>query len=177
MTATITIPHHESGVVRVFAISRPMSTMARLLKQQPKAALASDLLAHDVTSDMIELFALSDLTGVGLSRYLADGYDIAPDALRADHLRLEGLDGYVLLLFSTIAGGATVSLRPHADLTLVGTYAEPKAMHAVQPIPSEAAKPYSGTSDSPIAPNRSRVGSALTVIGALMIAFLIWWIV
>lgn len=176
MTATITIPHHESGVIRVFAISRPISTMARQLKQQPKAALASDLLAHDVTPEMIELFALSDLKGVGLSRYLADGYDIAPEALRADHLRLEGLDGYVLLLFSSIAEAEKVSLRPHADLTLVGTYAEPKAAHAAQPIPSEAAKPYSGASDSPTAPNRSRVGSALTVIGALLIVFLIWWI-
>ncbi|MEQ6201755.1 hypothetical protein ABMC88_01755 [Sulfitobacter sp. HNIBRBA2951] len=176
MTNAITIPHHESGVIRVFAISRPISTVARQLKQQPKAALASDLLAHEVKPDMIELFALSDLTGVGLSRYLADGYDIAPDALRSDHLRLEGLDGYVLLLFSTIAEAATVTLQPHADLTLVGTYAEPKPAHAARPIPSDAAKPYSGTSDSPTAPNRSRVGSALTVVGALVIAFLIWWI-
>jgi len=114
MTSSIVIPRHEHGVIRVFAISRPIAGVARALKQQPKAALATELLGHPVTSDTVELFALSDLTGVGLSRYLADGYDIEPEALRADHSRLEGLDGYVLLLFSSVAKDNTVTLRLHA---------------------------------------------------------------
>ena len=177
MKSAVLIPRHEHGVIRVFAISRPIAGVARALKQQSKAALATDLLGHPVTTDMIELFALSDLTGVGLSRYLADGYDIEPDALRADHTRLEGLDGYVLLLFSSVAKDTTVTLRPHADLTLVGTYAEPKPMQAAAPISTDAAKPYSGNNDTAQAPKRSRAGSILTVVCALLIFLLIWWIV
>ena len=177
MTSPVLIPRHEHGVIRVFAISRPIAGVARALKQQPKAALASELLGHTVTSDMMELFALSDLTGVGLSRYLADGYDIDPEALRADHTRLEGLDGYVLLLFSSVAKDDTITLRPHADLTLVGTYAEPKPVQAAAPVSTDAAKPYSGHSDAPQAPKRSRAGSILTVAFALLIVLLIWWII
>ena len=177
MTSPVVIPRHEHGVIRIFAISRPIAGVARALRQHPKAALATELLGHAVTSDMIELFALSDLTGVGLSRYLADGYDVDAEALRADHTRLEGLDGYVLLLFSSVAKDDTVALRPHADLTLVGTYAEPKPAQAATPISTDAAKPYSGHNDAPQAPKRSRAGSIATVACVLLIALLIWWII
>ena len=177
MTQAVVIPRHEHGVIRVFAISRPIAGVARALKQHPKAVLATELLGHAVTVDMIELFALSDLTGVGLSRYLADGYDIDAEALRADHTRLEGLDGYVLLLFSSVAKDDTVTLRPHADLTLVGTYAEPKPAQAAAPISTDAAKPYSGHNETSQPPKRSRAGSIFTVVCALLIFLLLWWIV
>lgn len=171
----IEIPRSESGVIRVFAISRPMATMARLLKQQPKAALASLLLRHEVGDADFELFALSDLAGVGLPGYLSEGYDVDKDAIRMDHARLDALDGYVLLLFSSVSASDDVILEPDTDLTLIGTYAEPKAAHAAVPIAAQAAKPYSGVQSEAVAPKRSRVGSALTAaIGVLILIFIVW---
>lgn len=173
----IDISKTEHGVIRVFTISRPMEDMARALHQQSKATVAATLLSHPVSDRDVELFALSDLVGVGLPAYLTDGYDVDKDAVRADRTRLEALDGYVLLLFSHVSNDGDVSLHPTADLTLIGTYAEPKAQHAVAPITSQAAKPYSGVSDTPVAPTRSRVGSALTAVIVLLALLLIWWII
>ncbi|MCX7566908.1 hypothetical protein OS189_11210 [Sulfitobacter sp. F26169L] len=174
--SVIEIPIAERGVIRVFAISRPMSEMARLLKQHSKPALASTLLSHPVSQDDIELFALSDLAGVGLPAYLTDGYDVDKAAVRADRARLDALDGYVLLLFSRVSNDGDVTLHPSSDLTLIGTYAEPKSERSAVPIATASAKLYSGVTPTPRAPERSRVGSALTAVVALLILTVIWWI-
>jgi hypothetical protein len=175
MTA-IEIPRTEFGTIRVFAVSRPMANMARALRQQSKAALASTLLGHQVSEDDIELFALSDLTGVGLHGYLSEGYDVDKEALRADRVRLEALDGYVLLNFSRINAQGDVTLMPNSDLTLIGTYIEPKAEHTATPITTDAAKPYSGVTTPAQPPRRSRVGSAFTTAAGMLALLIIWWI-
>lgn len=173
---TIQIPRAEHGTIRVFAISRPIADMARALKQQSKATLASEYLGTEVTADDIELFALSDLTGVGLHGYLSEGYDVDKDALRADRARLEALDGYILLVFSRISAQGDVVLKPASVLTLIGTYAEPKAKYGAAPLPTDAAKPYSGVTAQAQAPRRSRVGSVFTAAGALLALLILWWI-
>lgn len=172
----IEIPNTEHGVIRIFAISRPMSDMARALKQQPKATLASAMLFHPVSAEDIEIFAVSDLAGVGLPAYLTDGYDVDKDAIRADHSRLEALDGYVLLVFSSVSNEGDVTLNVGADLTLIGSYTEPKAAHRATPIASSSAEAYSGVTAAPEAPTRSRVGSAITAVTVLAALLLIWWI-
>lgn len=175
MTA-IDIARIEHGTIRVFAVSRPMSGMAQALRQQSKAALASALLSYDVSDDEIELFALSDLTGIGLHGYLSEGYAVDKDALRADRPRLEALDGYVLLVFSRIAAQGDVTLRPSSDLTLIGTYAEPKAKHIAPPLTTDASKPYSGITEPARAPRRSRAGSAFVAAAGMLALLIIWWI-
>lgn len=173
---SIEISATEQGVIRVFAISRPIASMARALKQASKVSLATELLGHPVTEGDVELFALSDLTGVGLPGYLTDGYDIDANAMRADRAKLDALDGYVLLVFSTIGGTASVCLTPDTDLTLIGTYFEPKRKHVAAPVAVEAAMPYTGHSPDPTAAKRSRIGSAVGAIAVLAILILIWWI-
>ncbi|WP_298858176.1 hypothetical protein [uncultured Sulfitobacter sp.] len=172
----ILIPSAEHGTIRVFAISRPIADMAHALKQQHKTAIASVLLGHEVSQDDIELFALSDLTGIGLHGYLAEGYDVDKDTLRQDFTRLEALDGYVLLVFSKVSAKGDVTLTPTHDLTLIGTYAEPKAKHIAPPIVTDASKLYSGVSQDPKAPQRSRAGSAFTAAAVLLTLLIIWWI-
>jgi len=175
--ATINISQHERGAVRVFAISRPMADMARALRHSSKGIIASGLLRHEVTHEDIELFALSDLTGLGLRQYLMDGYAIPPAALQADRARLDALDGYVLLLLSRVSNAAHVEITPSPDLTLIGTYREPSAPQSAAPIIVEAAKPYSGTV-SASAPS-PRIGRGNTIIGVMVILALlfIWWII
>lgn len=173
---TIVIPRAEHGTIRVFAISRPIANMARALKQQSKIALASELLGHDVVEGDIEIFALSDLAGIGLHGYLSEGYGVDKQALHLDRTRLDALDGYVLLLFSTLSDTGDVSITPARDLTLIGTYAEPAAKHVAPPIQAEAAKPYTGASKPAQEPRRSRVGSVFTAVAALLALFILWWI-
>lgn len=174
--STLHISQHETGVVRVFAISRPMADMARALRQSGKNIIASELLGHEVSDSDIELFALADLAGLGLPRYLSDGYAVEAEALHADRARLEALDGYVLLLLSNVANTGTVTLTPGKDLTLIGTYREPWVPQAAGPIASEAAKLHSGIGGKEASAPNLRSGSMIT--GAiLLLAFLfIWWI-
>ena len=134
------------------------------------------LLGHKVRVDDFELFALTDLAGVGLPDYLIDGYAINEDTIRADRTRLEALDGYVLLLFSKVSEDGSLSIHPSPDLTLIGTYGEPYAPHAATLIESDAAKPYSGLAPNAKGMRRTKVGSAITAAAAILTLVLIWWI-
>lgn len=174
--STIVIPKLEQGVIRVFAISRPISEMSRLLESTDKHEVATGLLNHPVEADMIELIALPDLAGVGLHGYLSEGYGVDTDALNRDAGRLDALDGYVLLLFSNVSAAQEVTLVPAAELTLIGTYAEPKPVNTAAPIVTPSAALYSGPKSDVPAPPRTRIGSIATGLAALLTLFLIWWI-
>ena len=173
---SLTIPRSETGIIRVFAISRPIATVAREMKQQPKAALASALLGHEIAEDAFELFALSDLTGVGLPGYLAEGYDIAQTTLKQDRAKLEALEGYVLIVFSCVSDAGEVTLNPAPELTLIGSYSEPRGAQAAAPIATPSAKAYSGAKQPATAPTRSRVRNALSLVSVALTLLLIWWI-
>ncbi len=173
----LTIPGTETGVLRVFAVSRPIPDMARASESRSKADLASELLGQDVPDSAIELFALSDLTGVGLSRYLIDGQGAAEAEVAPDRTRLDALDGYVLLLRPGAFAGRDVTLRATPDLTLIGTYREEAAQTSAPPIDSEAAQPYSGVAPlTPAKPPKGRPGNALVIvaIAVLLVIGLIW---
>jgi len=175
----ITIPKGETGVLRVFAVSRPIPDMARAIKNGYKTALAGELLGRPVAADKIELFALSDLTGVGLPGYLIDGQGVAEVQIAKDRARLEGLDGYVLLLLSDAFDGHEVTLPATRDLTLIGSYQEETATRTAPPIDSAASKPYSGAPTlTPAEVPKGGAGSVMIVLAVVVIValFLVWWL-
>jgi hypothetical protein len=163
-------------MIRVFAVSRPIADMAEQLRHNTKAEVATALLGLSVSENHIELFALSDLTGVGLPRYLMDGYDVDPGAISGLRARLEALDGYILLLFSSVSDAGDVAFAPAPDLTLIGTFAEPRAQHVAPPLDTQAAKPYSGVTAPPAPMARARAGSAMVAVFVIVLLTLIWWI-
>ncbi|MDW4499768.1 hypothetical protein R5H30_17375 [Sulfitobacter sp. D35] len=175
----IDIPKNERGVIRVFAVNRSALEVAATLKTTPKEALAAELLgAPGLDTSGAELFAVSDLEGVGLAGYLADGYAVEEAQLARDRTRLEALDGYVLLVFSDSFDGKAARLDPGQDVTLIGTYSEFQPDLAGAPVTAESAKPFSGTPGQtpPTAP-RGRAGSALVVMAiAAGIVLLLWWL-
>lgn len=166
----IDIPRHETGVVRVFAVNRSMSDMSAAMEGTEKVTLAKSLLNREVTERDIELFPVSDLSGVGLPRYLSDGYAIPEAQIQKDHGRLSALDGYVLLLFSSAFGGEEVRLDPSSDLTLIGTYGESQPDMSTTPMPSDAAAPYTGVATgTPVVPPKGRGASMTMVLVAILI--------
>ncbi|MGJ8544231.1 MAG: hypothetical protein ACSHWZ_02225 [Sulfitobacter sp.] len=173
----IAIPAAETGVIRVFAVNRAVPEIAKAIRLQGKAEAASELLGQSLPGRGIELFPTSDLDGVGLPAYLADGYALDPAEIARDHGRLDGLDGYVLLLFSSAFDGASAQITPRAGLTLIGTYREAQPDNTAAPIDSAAAQPYSGTPRlTPALPPRGRAGAAITGLALLTIALLVlWW--
>ena len=74
----LTIPAHDRDGVRVFTARLTPEDLRR-----DKAALAATLLGDPhLDPAYLEIFDLSDLTGVGLSRYLSEGLGVPATALR-----------------------------------------------------------------------------------------------
>lgn len=174
---TVSIPAGEIGVIRVFAVNRAIPTMKRAIASTGKSAVAAELCGQPLTENGYEIFPVSDLTGVGLPTYLTDGFTVPADEIANDRGRLDALDGYVLIVFSSAFEGASASLTFGADLTLIGTYGEARAKMAATTIESSAAQPYTGTPRTPpAAPPKGPPGSAMVVLGLIvLLGLLAWW--
>lgn len=179
MSTSIEIKANERGAIRVFAINRAAQDIAEALKTQPKADLARDLLkSPHLDTGSTEIFPIADLTGVGLSAYLTDGYAVEEPAIAADRSKLDALDGYVMLLFSDSFKGAEMTLSPGDAVTLIGTYAEYRPTNTGLAIDTDSAKPYSGAAGmTPPTPARGPAGSAMVVAAMIVLLGLgLWWL-
>ncbi|MBD3664445.1 hypothetical protein H9Q16_10965 [Sulfitobacter sp. TSTF-M16] len=172
----LNIPRNEQGLIRVFSISRPPEELTNEIEENGKSSVAASLLGRDLPEGEFELFAMSDLSGVGLSGYLAEGYAVPAEQIAQHRRKLDALDGYVLLIFSKAFNGEEVILTPGPDLTLIGTFGEAQPDMRSTPIDSEAAQAYSGTPrQTPATPPKGASGSALVVIGVVVLLGLVLW--
>lgn len=175
---TVTIPKGEYGQIRLFAVNRAIDDMTRALRDTDKQQVINDLLGVEIPENTAELFLISDLTGVGLARYLTDGYAVTQEQISRDRSRLDALDGYVLLLFSTAFDGRETTFETGPDLTLIGTYGEEQPVMAAPPLMADAALPYTGVpSMTPRAAPGGVAGKALVVLAVLVaLGLLGWWL-
>jgi hypothetical protein len=174
----IQIPRNEEGLIRIFSVSRPPLEITSEIAARDKAAIAAELVGRPLPEGEFELFPVADLSGVGLSGYLTDGYAVPADQITRHRSKLDALDGYVLLVFSKAFEGAEVTLTPGPDLTLIGTFGEAQPDMRSLPIDSEAAQAYSGVPrQTPATPPSGASGSALIVIGLIVfLGLVLWWV-
>lgn len=173
----LTIPAAKADALRVFSVSKPVPDIAGSLAKTPKADIAAALLGRPVDENKVELFAVSDLAGIGLPGYLIEGQGVDPDEVTPDLAKLGALEGFVLILLPRAFGDQDVTLPCSPELTLIGTYNELEADMSAAPIDTASAELYSGvpTAD-PIVPPKGRVGSALVVLALIALALLaLWW--
>ena len=174
----IEIPPGERGQIRVFAVNRSPDEIRRAIADRSKTEVAGDLIGQPMPEDGFEFFPTADLTGVGLSGYLGDGYAVPAAQLREDRRRLDALEGYVLLVFSNAFDAQGARLEPRPDVTLIGTYGEAQPDMSVSPVDSDAARPYSGTVAAAPPPARRRAsGGALAIAALVVVAALVLWLV
>lgn len=140
MTTSILVPEHETGILRVFALSMT-DTEAEALKSNPDAI--AEALGANVDVEQVEVFPLSNLEGVGILSYLTEGNAVSIDQLTPDRAKLEKLGGWVLIVYSKAFRDEAMALSPQAALTLIGTYHEARPdWRATETVTSEAAKPF-----------------------------------
>lgn len=132
----LTIPAHERHGIRLFTAALSPEEMQRD-KAELVAALFDD---PDLDPAHVELFDTTDLAGVGLAGYLAEGQGISEAALAPDLARLEAVAGPVLVLRSRALHGRAVTLAPDPRLTLIASYTEDRPPVHFEPLPSDAAK-------------------------------------
>ena len=180
MTQTIHIPPNERHVIRVFQVLRSREELKSGTQSiKPTQELAAELLGNgDVNRHGLELFPVSDLVGVGLSGYLVDGHGLSNEVVAPQALILDQVDGYVLLVFSSIFGPDGGTLDLSEDLVLVGTFAgEATDWEPGQPIETDSALPHSGQtgkkrpSDAAMA---GRVAMVALLVLFLLTAIIVW---
>ncbi|WP_101065540.1 aspartate carbamoyltransferase catalytic subunit [Roseovarius salinarum] len=141
MSETVEVKPGEHGTVRVFAIDLPAEDVSAFAEPQDDAWPLRDALgsAH-LDPDQVEVIALDDLAGLGLSAYLSEGHRIPDNQLADMKARLDSLRGHVLVLPSRAFGGQAQTLTPRAPLRLVGTFFEEGDRVKFEPLPAGGAR-------------------------------------
>lgn len=174
MTDSLTIRSGEIGVVRVFALDMP-AEQAQFLHEP--GALAQVLGIDQINPEFTDIFAVSDMEGVGLAGYLMEGCGVPSDQITPHLARLDAISGYVLVLHSRAFNEKSVSLTPAANLRLIGLYQVEPVDWTGAPIETASAKPNSGTR---IAPRQARAearkigGTVFAIFMAIIIAVVLF---
>ncbi|WP_299723847.1 hypothetical protein [uncultured Tateyamaria sp.] len=176
MNTPLTIPANQSGVIRVFALSMDEGE-AKALKSDPNALNAA--LGAEVDAEQVEIFPVSDLEGVGLVGYLAEGNAVPMEDLTPDRAKLDRLGGWVMIVFSRAFDGQATTLAPAPALTLIGTYgAAGVDWRATETVTSEAAKPYSAPQMSgKKRPSDAAMSGRIATIVLILLGLLVWLMV
>lgn len=174
MSGRIEVPAGESGVVRVFSVDLPPEEAKAFAGDSGLVARALGL--DGVEGKYVEVFPVSDLTGLGLSSYLGEGHGVGRDALGEDAARLDRLTGHVAVVSSGAFGGAAAELTVVAPLELVGSYAEDRPPVRFEPLPSGGAEGVVA-GGAPVSPGpRKRAHPWILVIGAAVLVGLFIWL-
>ncbi|MFU1478961.1 hypothetical protein ACM25N_15120 [Roseovarius sp. C7] len=178
MSDTIQVPADEHGVIRVFRVQLAAEEIADFAGQSGEgAALAAALGVERLNPEYVEVFPVSDLTGLGLAGYLSDGLGVPPEDLAADRAMLEAVEGYVLVLSSGALEGRAETLRPRAPLRWMGTWHEAGQPVEFKPLPAGGAQGGVHTAPVKTPSNNAILGRvammALLVLFALT-ALMVW---
>lgn len=176
MTQSLHIPPAEHGRVHVLAVNLPRDDMAARLRSSPVADVARRLAqAPHLHGKGIEVFDIRDLGALTLPDYLIDAHGTDPAAIAPCKARLIALDGFVMLLPSSVFLGKGGQLGLGPDLTHIASLEEPRAKPAAPTLQAASAAAYSGPAGRsvPGAPHRMWRGLSL---GALAVFLLLWWV-
>jgi len=182
MSDKIEIKATETGVVRVFAVDIPADRIAAFTARNGSWPLGEALEAETLDPALIEVFDASDLAGVGLPGYLADGHGIPEEQLEPLRGRLMALKGVLMIIPSRAFQGAAQTLTTRAPVSLIATLHEevdpitfgalPDAS-ARRPaeVPQEDAPQKKAPSDAAMS---GRVATVVLLVLALLVGVMIW---
>ncbi len=164
----------EHGVVRLFTLTIEAGDTEAL---RAPGALDRALGVTGIDGDQVEVFAISDLAGVGLATYLVDGLGLPQAVVAPDADRLDALGGHVMVVLSRAFGGREATLHPTAQLALAGIWSQtPTDWTRRGRIQSASARgssapPASPRTSSPDSPRAARA-RARRIGGAIFVAFM-----
>lgn len=171
MSQTIQISATEQGVVRVFAVDLPASELENFTRSNGTWPLRDALGAEALNVERIEIFDVSDLSGMGLSAYLEEGQGVKPEELAPLRAQLDSLKGTVMVLPSSALAGVAQTLEVKAPLRLVATLNEDRPPVEFDTLPDETAKAEHPPLTPP-APSDAAMSGRVAMIALLVIAVL-----
>ena len=125
MADPLYVPKDERGLVRVFAIDVADNDQA--VWRDPEAEgwpLPEALGIEALGAADVQVLKMSEMGGLGLGAFLADGYGIAADQLEKDRDVLTDQSGLVAVVRSAAFSGP-VQLQPAPPVRFLALYAEP----------------------------------------------------
>ncbi|MEO3414451.1 hypothetical protein AAFO92_07340 [Roseovarius sp. CAU 1744] len=184
MSERFEVAENERGIIRLFSVDLPPEQISAFAEKplgeendDTPWPLKEALGAQYLDLDFIELFPITNLTGLGLPGYMVEGLGIAEEDIAEDHARLSSLKGHILIVVSSAFGGFAQTLSPRAPLRWIGTYTEETAPVQFQPLPSETARGNVNTDTKPRPSNAAmsgRVAMAALLVLALLVVVLVW---
>lgn len=178
MIDPLQVAEGERETVRILALDLPPADAKALAaRTEPNGApppLAQMLGVEALDFDHVEVFPASDLQGVGLSGYVADGLGVAEAAIAADAEALDAETGYVVILHARAFRGEPAALRLAPELRPLAAYG------LAQAKPAKVTSPRAGAgetlADAPQTPDLgppARLPRALVLIALVGAAVLI----
>lgn len=132
----------------------------------------------EIDTDYVEIFDVRDLADIGLSAYLIEGNGVAATQIAADRARLDGLRGFVVIVYSAAFGGKPATLRPMAALSLIGVYTEEVPSLHFEELPSASARGILEPGLGKPPPSDARIGGMVALVALLfafaLTAFVVW---
>lgn len=128
----------------------------------------AEALGAAVDPTYAEVFAVRDVSPMGLRAYLGQAHDIPDAALAEDAARLDALSGDVLVLAPRAVEGLE-ALSPRPELTHIGSYAPAEADNAPRDLPPAVKEPSMAAVEAPAAGK----GLSKGAIGAIVVVALV----
>ena len=157
----VKIPKNDHGQIRVFATPLPLPQEA--INKTPQGMLA--LFGAPLNPDFVDIVRIDDLNGMALTRYIQEGYDMAPDLV--DATVVDQIKGYAVLVLSRATGGEATELDPGFSLRHITTYSPTLDMTAHDPLPAESAKGRVPPPTTAPAPSKARTSGMLAILSLL----------
>lgn len=175
MSAGLTVTSGERGMLRVFALDAELAALPT-----PEAVTDALFAALGVTmleAADIQIVTLADLSGLRLTDFLREAYDVPDAQINAHRGLLDAVTGKVALLRSGAFAGQAVTLPSEGPARLLACLDEP----GVGPVPLVPLPfPDAGTLAVPARPARSdaailgRVAMAALLAIFALTALVVW---
>ena len=157
----VKIPRNEHGQIRVFATPLPLPQEA--IRKTPDGMLA--MLGAPLNPDFVDIVKIDDLGGMALTRYIQEGYDMAPDLV--DAAVVDQIKGYAVLVLSRATGGVETELHPGFSLRHITTYAPTPEMTPQEKLPAKGAKGTIPPPETAPAQSKARISGMLAFLSLI----------
>ncbi|WP_439156084.1 hypothetical protein [Yoonia sp.] len=160
---TLTFPANDYGQIRVFATDQTIT--------EPTAETMERLFGAPLDMTFVDVVRIADLDGMALTNYIAQGYDMTPDAV--DKQAVNAITGTAILILSRATAGQEVTLDLASGVRHVTTYSPEIQITPPVNLPDGSAKGIIGDMPAKAPKSDARIGGMVATIALIVMCALV----